>query len=79
MPFSGNKWSDSKFVSYQDMLSAIRARFPTLTRLADAPSDTSKTWHVPGFPGACEHARGRAGRRAGALLRRCCAARSGAN
>jgi len=53
MPFDGNRWNDTKFVSYAEMLDRIRQRFPDLTRLADKdkPNDTSKAWHLPGALG----------------------------
>ena len=52
MPFEGNKWVMHKMVSYKDMLVMIREKYPTLTRLSDAPDDTSKAWRVPGFAGS---------------------------
>lgn len=51
MPFGGNKWSENKMMSYEDMLAAIRKEHPTIARLKDAKNDTSKTWQVPGFAG----------------------------
>ena len=42
MPFDGNKWSVKKFVPYRWMLSEMMKRWPQLTRLSDAPNDTSK-------------------------------------
>jgi len=53
MPFDGNRWNDTKFVSYAEMLDRIRQRFPELTRLshADKPNDTSKAWQLPGALG----------------------------
>ena len=42
MPFGGNKWSDHKFVSYQEMLAEIRSKWPDLVKLEDRPNDTSK-------------------------------------
>jgi cyclic pyranopterin phosphate synthase len=51
MPFDGNKWSQGKMFSYQEMLDVIRARHPTLQKVQDHMNDTSKTWHVPGFAG----------------------------
>jgi len=51
MPFDGNRWSDTKMVTYAHMLEIIKAKYPTLTRVVDLPNETSKTWHVPGFAG----------------------------
>lgn len=51
MPFDGNKWSQGKMVSYQEMLAIIRAAYPSLHRVQDHPNDTSKTYQVPGFSG----------------------------
>ena len=51
MPFDGNGWNDTKFLSYTDMIKRIEEAHPTLTRLEDGPNDTSKTYQVPGFTG----------------------------
>ena len=51
MPFDGNKWSQRKMVSYQEMLDIIKARFPDLQKVQDHKNDTSKTFKVPGFSG----------------------------
>jgi cyclic pyranopterin phosphate synthase len=48
MPFGGNKWNKNKMMSYEDMLDAIRVKYPDIGRLRDARNDTSKTWQVPG-------------------------------
>lgn len=42
MPFDGNKWNYSKFVSYAEMLEAIKTQWPSFQRLSDSPNDTSK-------------------------------------
>jgi molybdenum cofactor biosynthesis protein A len=52
MPFGGNNWNDGEFMSYQDMLTTIRASYPDIERLEDGPQETSKTWRVPGFKGS---------------------------
>jgi len=52
MPFGGNAWNDTSFLPYQDMLSIIRATYPTMERQSDGPTETSKTWKVPGFKGS---------------------------
>ncbi|KAL4788569.1 hypothetical protein BJX76DRAFT_344713 [Aspergillus varians] len=51
MPFDGNKWSEGKMVSYQEMLALIREKYPTLEKVTDHKNDTSKTYRVPGFQG----------------------------
>ena len=51
MPFSGNKWSRQKMVSFEEMLSIIHTRYPGLYRLGDGQNDTSKSYKVPGFVG----------------------------
>jgi cyclic pyranopterin phosphate synthase len=42
MPFGGNKWSDHKLVSFEEMLKSIRTHYPDIHRLQDSPNDTSK-------------------------------------
>ncbi|XP_047467646.1 molybdenum cofactor biosynthesis protein 1 isoform X2 [Mugil cephalus] len=51
MPFDGNKWNFKKMVSYQEMLDCIRQRWPNLEMLQAGPTDTAKTFKVPGFKG----------------------------
>ena len=51
MPFDGNKWSQQKMLSYQEMLSLIREKYPQLEKVQDHVNDTSKTFKVPGFAG----------------------------
>lgn len=51
MPFDGNKWSQGKMFSYDEMLDLIRTRYPSLQKVEDHKNDTSKTWHIPGFAG----------------------------
>lgn len=46
MPFDSNRWNDSKFMSYRDMLSILSLEFPTIERLADQPHDTSKAYRL---------------------------------
>lgn len=50
MPFQGNGWNDAKFIPYAEMLGRLENRY-TLIRCADGPTDTSKTFQVPGFRG----------------------------
>lgn len=51
MPFDGNKWSEGKMFSYQEMLDLIRTRYPDLRRVKGHRNDTSKTFEIPGFIG----------------------------
>ncbi|PWY91514.1 molybdopterin cofactor [Aspergillus sclerotioniger CBS 115572] len=51
MPFDGNKWSQGKMVSYQEMLDIIREKYPALQKVPDHKNNTSKTYQVPGFQG----------------------------
>ncbi|GFF31645.1 hypothetical protein IFM51744_01516 [Aspergillus udagawae] len=51
MPFDGNKWSQGKMVSYQEMLAVIREKYPSLEKVVGHKNDTSKTYRIPGFQG----------------------------
>jgi cyclic pyranopterin phosphate synthase len=51
MPFDGNKWSQGKLFSYEDMLETIRNKYPTVRKVQDHKNDTSKTYEIPGFAG----------------------------
>ena len=51
MPFGGNKWSEKKMLSFEEMLALIRVKYPTVARAEGHPNDTSKTYKVPGFLG----------------------------
>ena len=51
MPFDGNKWSEGKMFSYEEMLNIIRAKYPSLRKAQDHKNDTSKTYQIPGFAG----------------------------
>ena len=51
MPFDGNKWSQTKMLSFKEMLSIIREKYPGLDKVRDHANDTSKTYRVPGFLG----------------------------
>jgi cyclic pyranopterin phosphate synthase len=51
MPFDGNKWSQGKMLTYQEMLDMIRVKYPTLRKVTDHKNDTSKTFEIPGFVG----------------------------
>lgn len=51
MPFDRNKWSAGKMVSFAETLDVIRRKHPGITKARDRPSDTSKTYTIPGFAG----------------------------
>ncbi|KAF3926936.1 hypothetical protein ABW20_dc0106814 [Dactylellina cionopaga] len=51
MPFTGNKWSSGKMITYQEMLDTIRQSHPSLQKVQDHKNDTSKTYHIPGYAG----------------------------
>ncbi|KAF2119908.1 hypothetical protein BDV96DRAFT_485898 [Lophiotrema nucula] len=51
MPFGGNKWSEGKMISFQEMLDIIKTKYPDLRRVPGHKNDTSKTYEVPGFAG----------------------------
>lgn len=51
MPFDGNKWSQNKMFSFQEMVDRIRERYPGLHRVEGHRNDTSKTYVIPGFTG----------------------------
>jgi cyclic pyranopterin phosphate synthase len=51
MPFGGNKWSQGKMISFQEMLDIIHVKYPGLARLPGHKNDTSKTYQIPGFVG----------------------------
>ena len=51
MPFDGNKWSQGKMLSFQEMLDMIRGKYPGLRKVQDHKNDTSKTYEIPGFAG----------------------------
>ena len=51
MPFDGNRWSQGKMVSFQEMLARIKQDYPTLQKVQDRDNDTSKTYQIPGFVG----------------------------
>lgn len=51
MPFEGNKWSKGKMLSFSEMLSMIREKYPNTHKVQDHVNDTSKTYKVPGFAG----------------------------
>ncbi|XP_049703668.2 molybdenum cofactor biosynthesis protein 1 isoform X3 [Helicoverpa armigera] len=51
MPFSGNKWDDSKLVPYRAALKAAAAQH-ALEPAPPRPNDTATVWRVPGYRGS---------------------------
>jgi len=51
MPFDGNRWSDSKFVPYAEMLDLIRTRYPSVRPEVLEPNHTSKNYMIDGHRG----------------------------
>lgn len=50
MPFGGNKWSNDKMVSYQDIISNIETKYK-LHRLEQKHGDTASVYKIDGFLG----------------------------
>lgn len=50
MPFSGNNWDWSKFISYKELKERIESVFP-LEKLTDKPNSTSKSYKVKNSAG----------------------------
>ena len=56
MPFNANSWDQSKFVSYQEMLTMIDAHFTatgdgSMEKLIDGRTSTTKAWKMKNFVG----------------------------
>uniref|UniRef100_A0A0A9X9J3 Molybdenum cofactor biosynthesis protein 1 n=1 Tax=Lygus hesperus TaxID=30085 RepID=A0A0A9X9J3_LYGHE len=51
MPFTGNKWDTDKMLSYKEMMTIIRNRYPDVSPLRNHPNDTSKAFKIPGYEG----------------------------
>jgi len=51
MPFTGNNWSDNKFIPYKQLISSIQSKFGPLLRKVDSANETSKSFHLEGFRG----------------------------
>ncbi|XP_050677297.1 uncharacterized protein LOC126973992 [Leptidea sinapis] len=52
MPFSGNRWQDSRMVAGAAVLRQLRERYPRLQPLAAAACGTAARWRVPGYAGS---------------------------
>jgi cyclic pyranopterin phosphate synthase len=50
MPFTGNKWNDTKVFSYHQMLDVIATKY-TFIKLNDEKHDTTKKYRVPNHAG----------------------------
>ena len=50
MPFSGNRWTSNKVVTWQEILTTVGERYDILP-LAGEPHDTAKKYIVPGHAG----------------------------
>lgn len=51
MPFDGNRWAASKFVSYSSMLQTVAKAYGRLENVVTERGDTTKYYRVPGFLG----------------------------
>jgi cyclic pyranopterin phosphate synthase len=51
MPFDGNKWSRNKMITYMEMLTLIKQKYPDIHKVNNERGDTSKTYKIPGFVG----------------------------
>jgi len=53
MPFGGNKWTDTKFVPYSEMVATIQKHFTSFRKstVQDGPNETAVKYEVPGFRG----------------------------
>ncbi|XP_038214322.1 GTP 3',8-cyclase, mitochondrial [Zerene cesonia] len=52
MPFTGNRWDDSRLVSGAAALAAARAALPTLRPAPPAPCRTATVWKADGYAGS---------------------------
>ena len=51
MPFDGNKWKSEKLISFKEMLTTIRDKYPDLEQLEPKFNETSKAYKVKSFCG----------------------------
>jgi len=51
MPFDGNKWNVKKMMTFKQMLSIIKEKYPELKQLDPSLNETSKAYKVPNFSG----------------------------
>ncbi|KDE04069.1 hypothetical protein MVLG_05440 [Microbotryum lychnidis-dioicae p1A1 Lamole] len=51
MPFEDNRWSTTKLVPSAQLVAKLQTIHPTLEKLIDPHSDTTRSWRVPGYRG----------------------------
>lgn len=47
MPFDGNKWTDRKMFTFNEMMDIIKAKHPHIYNMPHKHGDTSKTYRIP--------------------------------
>ncbi|EPQ60256.1 molybdenum cofactor biosynthesis prote [Gloeophyllum trabeum ATCC 11539] len=52
MPFTGNKWQQTKMVPSSELLDRISSRHPELFKAADELNDTARSYKIPGYAGS---------------------------
>ncbi len=52
MPFSGNEWSDAKFIPYRTLLEDVSKRYPDLEARSSPATSTAKNFRIPGYKGS---------------------------
>ena len=50
-PVADNRWSTKKLVSSSELVDRIRDLHPSLAKLRDPHSDTTRSWQIPGYKG----------------------------
>jgi cyclic pyranopterin phosphate synthase len=54
MPFDGNKWNKEKMMSYAEVMALVNNSYnkKNVSRIEDAPNDTSKNYRINGYKGS---------------------------
>ena len=54
MPFDGNRWNRDQMLSYEELMQTAYAHYgkEEVTRIQDAPNDTSKNYKIKGYQGS---------------------------
>lgn len=53
MPFDGNNWDwKNKGISYDELMTIIKGKYPNVIRLTDDENDTSKNYRIEGYQGS---------------------------
>ncbi|TFK56850.1 molybdenum cofactor biosynthesis prote [Heliocybe sulcata] len=52
MPFTGNKWQQTKMVPSSELLRRISSKHPQLFKAADELNDTARSYKIPGYLGS---------------------------